>query len=296
MPSDRIKVLLIEDEASYARLVHDRLSEETAYSFEVESASTLQEGLARLAKTGADVILADLFLPDSRGLETFLKLHTQVPELPIVVLTVHDDDTVALEAVRAGAQDFLVKGYITDTRMLGRVIQYAIERQRMQSTLQSLALIDELTGVYNRRGFLSLAGQHLKLAQRTQRGSLLIFVDVDGLKQINDQFGHAEGDAALVAATEILKRSLRTSDVIARIGGDEFAVIAIEAHEDSGQILAGRIRQQTEERHAQGAQKARLALSVGWAYLDPQHPFSLEELMRRADEALYDAKRHRAER
>ena len=291
MPKEHVKVLLIEDEADYMRLIRDRLSTERAHVFDLNCVAMLEAGLQHLTQGGIDVVLLDLLLPDSQGLETFLKVHGQAPDIPVVVLTVYDDDAVALEAVRKGAQDYLVKGLMTDGRMLGRVIQYAIERHRMQSALQSLALIDELTKLYNRRGFVKLATQQLKLAQRTKRGSVLLLIDVDGLKQINDTCGHPEGDLALIETAEILRGTFRASDAIARIGGDEFAILAIEALKDSGAILAARIQERLNASNARAARRYQLSLSIGTTHLDPAHLVSLEELMGAADRALYEQKR-----
>ncbi|MBI2495958.1 MAG: diguanylate cyclase, partial [Candidatus Omnitrophica bacterium] len=219
MSDQRIRVLVVEDDAHYANLLTAALSGETARLFQVEWVETLQAGFAHLANGSTDAVLLDLFLPDSNGLDTFERVRMHAPEVPIVVLTVLDDDAVALEAVRQGAQDYLVKGQVPAER-LSRVIGYAIERHRMQTILRSLSLVDELTHLYIRRGFLNLATQHLKLAQRTKRGLSLAFIDLDGLKQINDTLGHHEGDCALVETAEILKRTFRSSDIMARIGGD----------------------------------------------------------------------------
>lgn len=290
MSGQRIRVLVVEDDAIYANLLKAALSGETARIFQVEWAETLQAGLAHLANSSTDVVLLDLFLPDSNGLDTFERVRMHAPEVPIVVLTVLDDDAVALEAVRQGAQDYLVKGQVPAER-LSRVIGYAIERHRMQTTLRSLSLVDELTQLYNRRGFLNLAAQHLKLAQRTKRGLSLAFIDLDGLKQINDTCGHHEGDLALVETAEILKRTFRSSDIMARLGGDEFAILAIEAQEDSGGRLARRLQDKVREHNAQQQRSHELSLSMGIAHLDPQSSSSVEGLMTRADQALYEQKR-----
>ena len=161
----------------------------------------------------------------------------------------------------------------------------------MQRTLRSLALIDELTGLYNRRGFTNLAMQHLKLAQRTKRNSLLLLIDVDKLKHINDTFGHPEGDQTLVDVADILRGTFRTSDLIARIGGDEFAMIAIEAHKDSGNLLTERLQEKLNGHNAQPNRRYQLSLSVGVACLDPDSQKSFEDLMAAADRALYECKR-----
>ena len=292
MSTQRIRVIVIEDDAHYAHLLEATLSGETTRIFHTEWAETLQAGLAQLAKSSTDVVLLDLFLPDSNGLDTFEQVRIHAPDVPVVVLTVLDDDAIALEAVRRGAQDYLVKGQVPEER-LSRVIGYAIERHRMQTTLRSLSLVDELTHLYNRRGFLNLAAQHLKLAQRAKRGLSLAFIDLDGLKRINDTFGHREGDLALVETSEILRRTFRSSDIMARIGGDEFAILAIEADEGSGERLVNRLQDNVKEYNAQQKPSHELSLSVGVAHLDLQSPSSVEGLMARADHALYEQKRNK---
>ena len=292
MIKKEIHMLLIEDDPDYALGISQRHSHEVAHTFHHDNARTLQAGLDHLLKGSADVILLDLILPDCRGLDTFFRVSAQVPEVPIVILTVFGDEALALEAVGKGAQDYLLKGEV-DGKTVTRVINYAIERHRMQSALRSLSLIDELTSLYNRRGFLRLADQHLKLAHRTNRGSLLVFADVDNLKQINDTFGHREGDQALIETAEILKTTFRASDVIARIGGDEFAILAIEASHGGAEFLSTRLQERLQERNAQQRRSYRLSISAGMACLDPAKKISLEDLMNLADRALYEQKRRK---
>ena len=285
-----IQVLVIEDNPDDVATLRRLLEHEPSAQFTLNHADHLQTGLDRLARGGIDVVLVDLFLPDSPWLNTLAKLHAQAPEAPIVVLTGLDDDSIALLAVRKGAQDYLVKGQ-ADGKLIARVIRYAIERQRMQATFRALALLDELTGLYNRRGFVTLATQQLKLAQRTKRSSVLVLADVDNLKQINDTFGHHEGDVALVKTAELLRSTFRTSDVMTRLGGDEFAVLAIEASADSAELLTGRLFERLQTYNAQHQLRFPLSFSVGVAGIDPTQPISLEDCMARADAALYEQKR-----
>ena len=292
-PSEAIRVLLVEDEPDYAQAMLERLSQEPEQSFRIHLSTCLTEALDHLVKERVDIILLDLMLPESRGLETFEKVCEQAPEVAVVVLTAVDNDTLALEAVRRGAQDFLVKGQ-ADRKLIMRVIRYAMERHRMQSALRNLSLLDDLTGLYNRRGFLRLAEQHRKLAARTKRTSLVMLVDVDRLKQINDSRGHQECDRVLVETAEVLRAALRTSDIIARIGGDEFAIIAIEASPSNADVLVARLQSGVTDRNRREHQRLPLSLSVGVACLDPQGEMSLEALMAKADEALYGQKRRAA--
>ena len=290
MTEKPITVLLIEDDHAYATLLRKLMSSEREPSFELDCVDRLQAGLNRLSRGAPDVILLDLSLPDSRGLETFTQIYTQAPEIPIVVLTVNNDDSLGLEAVRKGAQDYLVKGQ-EDAKILARMLRYAIERHRMQSALRTLSLLDGLTGLYNRRGFLTLAEQHLKLAYRTQRGLLMVFADVDNLKQINDTHGHPAGDDALIKTGELLRSTFRMSEIAARIGGDEFAVIAIGAREDSAESLVERFQTALRDYNAQTDRPYKLSVSIGAAFLGSQATASIETLMAKADEALYKQKR-----
>ena len=133
----------------------------------------------------------------------------------------------------------------------------------------------------------------MKLADRTKNGFLLPLADLDGLKSINDAFGHREGDLALIEMARVLKETFRESDIIARIGGDEFAVIAIEAGPDSAEIVRGRLSKNLEASNAGGSRRYTLSISLGIASYDPEHPCPIDELLARADAQLYEQKRSR---
>jgi len=181
-------------------------------------------------------------------------------------------------------------------KLLMRAVQCAVNQYMLQAELGSLALSDELTGVYNRRGFLALAERQLKLGRRSGRAILVFFADVDGLKQINDKFGHKEGDLALVHAAEVLEKTFRDSDVIARFGGDEFAVLALEVSGHSESTIRARLEQNLKELNAKHS-RCTLSISLGAVRFDPTNPrspASIEQLMIRADEAMYEEKRLRS--
>jgi diguanylate cyclase (GGDEF)-like protein/PAS domain S-box-containing protein len=164
-------------------------------------------------------------------------------------------------------------------------------RKRMEETLRALALIDELTGLYNRRGFLTLAQQQLKMANRAKRRMLLLFADFDDLKRVNDTFGHVKGDQALIEIANVLRESFRESDIIARIAGDEFVVLATEISGTSAETIATRLQENLEVRNARRARLYKLSLSVGIAHYDPEHPCSIDDLMAQADTVMYEHKR-----
>jgi diguanylate cyclase (GGDEF)-like protein len=179
------------------------------------------------------------------------------------------------------------------SELLMRAIRCAVKQYMLQRELGNLALRDQLTGLYNRRGFLALGEPQLKLGRRSGREILLFFADVDGLKQINDELGHAEGDLALVRAAQVLEKTFRDSDVIARFGGDEFAVLALEVSGHSEATIRARVEQNLKELNARHS-RYTLSISLGAVRFDPTSPTSIEQLMIRADEAMYKEKGRRS--
>lgn len=171
------------------------------------------------------------------------------------------------------------------------IFQDITRRKRLEDQLRAMTLEDELTGLYNRRGFLTFAQQHLKLAARMHTCMLLLFGDVNGLKSINDTYGHAMGDEVLVRLAGILKSTFRESDIIARIGGDEFVVLAIESDEANPVTLTERLQARIAEENSHGAAPYVLSLSIGASRYDPERPVGIEQLLSRADMLMYEQKK-----
>ncbi len=281
-----VRVLLIEDNPGDARLIKEALAESTATRFLVEVVQTLADGLVRLADQDVDAALIDLSLPDSVGLETFHRARAGAEAIPIIVLTGLDDDTVASAAVNAGAQDFISKNRLQPDS-LARAIRYAIERHRMLQQVRQMAVLDELTGLNNRRGFV-LVCQHLwQLANRNGRSLALLFLDLDGLKQINDGCGHAEGDRALVDLANILRHTFRKADVLGRLGGDEFVVLLAEGSAEGAGRALDRLRASVDAFNRAAARPYRLSVSVGMSWYEPDAPASVEAVIEQADRAMY---------
>ncbi len=166
-----------------------------------------------------------------------------------------------------------------------------IENARLYSRIERQATTDELTGLHNRRGFFLLAEQLLRVAQRTMTELLLIFIDVDQLKQINDTLGHKEGDHALVDTAEALNATFRSADIKARISGDEFAVLAFPTLEAAALPLMERLKQEVDLVNARHRHPFKLSLSAGYAVWAPGQSLSLDELLARADAQMYQVKR-----
>lgn len=290
MDTTPIHVLLVEDNPEDAVLLSRALRKANSRRFTLVHVEYLADGLKRIAEEDFDVVLLDLSLPDGYGLSTVTRMRAGAPDLPIVVLTGHNDEDLAMHAVQAGAQDYLIKGEISNGLLI-RAIRYALERHRLLQEIHQLALIDELTGLYNRRGFYTLGRQYLKVAQRTQQGALLLYADVDDLKGINDAFGYEEGDRVLRDAANILKSTFRDVDIVARVGGDVFMVFALQATANHADLLIGRLQTSVREYNANNARRHSLILNTGMVYSDQAGETTIDALIAQADEALHQQKR-----
>ncbi len=260
----------------------------TPGSVEVVRASELSSGLTRLADGGIDVVLLDL-LRDDEPFELLTELHAKAPDVPVVVVTSPGKESVGMDAVQRGAQDWLASTHAEGSQ-LSRALRYAIERHRLQRTLRELSLTDDLTGLYNRRGFLTLCDHHLKLARR-MRGLLVARADIAGLRRINEEFGYGEGDRALQSAAEILRGTFRVSDVIARLSGDEFVVLVLDATDETVDVVRPRLRERLAEHNAAPGARYELKVRLGMTACAKGEGSTIEDLLARSALALADAKR-----
>lgn len=171
-------------------------------------------------------------------------------------------------------------------------IQDITERKRAEAALQSLSLIDELTGLYNRRGFMAVSEQHLAAIRRSQKIPVMLYADLDGLKKINDSFGHHEGDRAIVKAAELLKDTFRTSDTVARLGGDEFVILAGIGKDERADSLTERLQERFDAHNTQPNRSYHLSISVGVVHFGADET-SIDEVTARADRFMYEDKRRK---
>jgi diguanylate cyclase (GGDEF)-like protein len=167
------------------------------------------------------------------------------------------------------------------------------ERKENEEKLRELSLADELTGLNNRRGFKMLAAQLIQVALRMKLDALLFYIDLDGLKGINDTLGHAAGDRALVETGQLLKNSFRSSDIVARLGGDEFVVLAIESAENSDRSMRARLGERLKTQNELPGRDYALSLSIGTARFEWENPAALESLLDEADKIMYESKQRK---
>ncbi|MBA3514000.1 MAG: PAS domain S-box protein [Pyrinomonadaceae bacterium] len=178
---------------------------------------------------------------------------------------------------------------------LVQVVRDITERKHAEEKLRNVSLKDELTGLFNRRGLLKYVAPYFDFARRQKKQLFMLFIDLDGMKQINDDFGHGEGDNALLNSAKILRSSFRDTDIIARIGGDEFTVVSTDSSADSEQAVK-RLKANLEAYNAQKEHTYKLAFSIGVATLESERMTCFEELLEKADLSMYEQKRNKKRR
>ena len=287
-----INLLLVEDDELQAQALMELLTHVRRHRFQVRPVGRLEEALREVETRKFDVILLDLTLPDAHGLDASKALQRAAPDLPVVILTGLEDDTLVEQGAKAGVQEYLLKAEISRS-LLVRVLRYAIERNRLLLRVRELSLKDELTELYNRRGFFTVGSQQIKVAERLGKTLLLFYADVDGMKECNDKHGHLKGDRLLRKASRVLKRTFRESDVIGRLGGDEFAILSLDAAQESADALLTRLEKALESENKADPDPTDLSISVGFSTMVPTVETKVEDLIREADEKMYGHKRRR---
>ncbi|HPW18813.1 MAG TPA: diguanylate cyclase [Candidatus Aminicenantes bacterium] len=204
----------------------------------------------------------------------------------LAVPAVMSGRVVGLVVVANGENPYMERD-LKAVERLATLYAIAVDRTRTENELRELSLVDELTKAYNRRGFLALAEQQAKVAQRTRKEMSLFYLDLDDLKRINDSFGHDAGDTALAEAVRVLREAFRDSDIVARLGGDEFVVLAIDAGEGKVASLTRRLRERLHARNARPEAAFPVSFSLGVSRYDPDKPCSVHELLAEADRRMY---------
>jgi diguanylate cyclase (GGDEF)-like protein len=197
------------------------------------------------------------------------------------------DHTVVVSEISAK----YIKGPLKQEDMIILYSQDFTARKICEETIRSLSVTDELTGLFNRRGFMIAAEQELKHADRMKHGMVLIFFDMDNMKLINDTFGHAEGDDALKSVASIMRSTFRESDIVARWGGDEFVVLALDVPQGAIHILLERFNSHLAQARARDHTPYDLSMAAGTVMYDPDSPVELKTLVGLADEAMYSNKK-----
>jgi diguanylate cyclase (GGDEF)-like protein len=299
LKQDDLHILIVDDNPIdreiYKRLISNQANSEYVFT-EVESGD---HGLQCCSLTKPDCILLDYNLPDKNGLEFLGELADKFGSIDtaVVMLTGQGNESVAVEAMKIGCQDYIPKSTIS-SRALHEAISGSMEKirskqehEKKQEELQRLSSYDDLTGLMNRRAFIEQYDIEFKRALRFTHPLTLLMLDIDYFKNVNDSHGHSAGDMVLRTIAGTLQKSMRSFDVCGRYGGEEFIMVLPETEIQGGYILAERVRKNISKLSFPGSNGdvIKLTCSIGLATLDNNN-YRVEQLIEAADEALYMAK------
>ncbi|MEG5038304.1 MULTISPECIES: diguanylate cyclase [unclassified Microcoleus] len=301
-------ILIVDDTPDNLRLLAKILESQ---GYIVRKALNGRMALQGIHREPPSLILLDINMPEMNGYEVCQKLKASEAsaQIPVIFISALERVENKVLAFELGGVDYITKPF-QDQEVLMRVknqlliqqqrqqlleqnqrLEHEIqERLRAEAEVRQLSVTDELTGLYNRRGFFLLANQQLRIARRTQTSYFILFADLDGLKKINDTLGHEMGDRVIVDAAQILKQTFREADIVARLGGDEFALFIPNFSGDSSSNFHGRL-QENIDRFNQQSERAYISISLGVEFGDLNNEVLLEQLLAKADKLMYEHKR-----
>ncbi|MBL1294270.1 MAG: GGDEF domain-containing response regulator [Thiotrichales bacterium] len=283
-----IRVLHIADDRFDAHFISEAIA---GHHCHITHSKTLANAIKRLNRYEHNVVLLNLNLPDSQGLNTIDALHEHFPELAIVVLSSNNEEDSALEAVRLGAQNYIPKN-VADAAHILRTLHYAIDRKEYELNLISLAFHDPVSNLASRNLFFNNLQQSMRRCDRTKERMALMFLDIDHFKEINDQYGHDTGDHVLRECAQRLSKCVRKQDLVSRLGGDEFTVILenIKDCHNANRITKKIINSLSQSIEINGLQ-VNISASIGISFYDGQVEIPAATLIKQTDIAMYQAKK-----
>jgi two-component system, cell cycle response regulator len=300
-----LRILIAEDETVSRRVLKTTLESWGHDVIEACDGGVAWEVLQSVS--APKLAILDLTMPEMDGITVchHVRQNQNANPVYIILLTSKSSKLDIVMGLEAGADDYVTKPFDADElharvkvgiRMVElqlSLAQRVAELEQAQETLRNLSLTDDLTGLYNRRGFFALAEQHLKTARRAKRQTSLIYIDMDDLKTINDTHGHKEGSSALQEIAEVLRSTFRSSDIMARIGGDEFVILETYAEQNEAQNSVARLQDNLRRRNVESARAYVLSLSIGVAHVESDESLTIEALLTRGDGLMYEEKRNK---
>ncbi|MEG4069516.1 diguanylate cyclase [Microcoleus sp. Pol11C2] len=301
-------ILIVDDTPDNLRLLAKILESQ---GYIVRKALNGRMALQGVHRDPPSLILLDINMPEMNGYEVCQKLKASEAsdQIPVIFISALERLENKVRAFELGGVDYITKPFQEQEVLMRVKNQLLIQQQRQQlleqnqrleheiqerlraeAEVRQLSVTDELTGLYNRRGFFLLADQQLKIARRTQTSYFILFADLDGLKKINDTLGHEMGDRVIVDAAQILKQTFREADIVARLGGDEFALFIPNFSGNSSINFQARL-QENIDRFNQHSERAYISISLGVEFGDLNNEVLLEQLLAKADKLMYEHKR-----
>ena len=300
-----MRILIAEDETVSRRVLKMTLE---SWGHEVIEARDGAVALQILQNDSPPKLaILDLSMPEMDVIKVCKQVRQNSSATPtyIILLTANTRKELIVTGLEAGADDYVTKPFDTDElharvkvgmRMVDlqmSLAQRVAELELAQESLRNLSLTDDLTGLYNRRGFFALAKQQLSSARREGRHASLVYIDMDGLKRLNDTHGHEIGSRVIQEVGDILRETFRSSDLIARIGGDEFVVFETSNDQIDEGTDVQRLQDNVTRHNAQQVRDYEISLSIGVASMDSDSSMTLEELLKNGDKTMYQQKRNK---
>ncbi len=282
-----MKILIAEDDPISRRLLESQL---IRWNYEVVITSDGKAALETLqSEDPPSIAILDWMMPEMDGVKVCQEIRKQEKEhyTYVLLLTARGRKEDLIEGLEAGADDYVIKPF--NAHELDMRIKAGKRIIELEKKLRILTIKDDLTNLYNRRGLIELSKQQMKIAKRQKIPVSLLFADIDNFKKINDTFGHKEGDSILIETARILNETYRETDIITRIGGDEFAVLLIGASEKDVDVIKNRLQENIDESNKKN-NKHKLSLSIGIATSHPELINDIEHLLTQADKLMYEQK------
>jgi diguanylate cyclase (GGDEF)-like protein len=282
-----MKILIAEDDPISRRLLESQLIK---WNYEVVITSDGKAALEALqSEDPPSIAILDWMMPEMDGVKVCQEIRKQENEhyTYVLLLTAKDRKEDLIEGLEAGADDYVIKPF--NAHELDMRIKAGKRIIELEKKLRMLTIKDELTNLYNRRGLIELSKRQMKIAKRQKIPVSLLFADIDDFKIINDTFGHKEGDSILIETARILNETYRETDIITRIGGDEFAVLLMGASENDIDVIKNRLQENIDSSNKRN-NKHKLSLSIGIATSHPELINDIEHLLTRADKLMYEQK------
>ncbi len=266
------------------------LSRTDHYSLKLDVVKNIEKAVEKLNEGNFDVVMVGVNVDED--IQQINDLSMSNSELPIIILSHINSHALAIKAIQSGAQDYLIKSKITEDLLI-KTVRVSIERHKMMHMLKGLALLDELTGLYNRQGFIKLADHHVKLAKRKKNKVIVVYIDVDYMNYINENYGLSEGDQAIKDTSTILIKCFRESDIIARIGSDKFIVLAFDTKTADDNLIVNRLENNLKIFNDFKDKEYELSFSFEISHWDEQNMVSVGNILENADKSMYIYKKNK---